>query len=305
MTGVEDLLGRLVAERLAARDDLETVLGVASEAKPAVAGVEVLEVSPDYGGITDLLRARQIDTIVHADRRWARSSAGRNRAGEHIIATMRLTAAAADPATAVRSFVMASSTRVYPVSSRAARLHPESEALQPGRGTLSASLVEAEGYVRDLATTSPNLSASIMRLANLACPGADDPLPALLASPIVPAVWGFDPSVQLLNIDDAVTALEHAADHDLAGVYNVGADELVRWRRAIRLAGKPHIELPVAPTGTLTRLIQWPYRLTVGDDVVNELKFGRAAATDAITRSGFRPTMTSARLASVRRGSRH
>ena len=213
---------------------------------------------------------------------------------------MRLTAAAAHPATAVRSFVMASSTRVYPVSSRAARLHPESEALQPGRGTLSASLVEAEGYVRDLATTSPNLSASIMRLANLACPGADDPLPALLASPIVPAVWGFDPSVQLLNIDDAVTALEHAADHDLAGVYNVGADELVRWRRAIRLAGKPHIELPVAPTGTLTRLIQWPYRLTVGDDVVNELKFGRAAATDAITRSGFRPTMTSARLASVR-----
>ena len=72
MTGVENLLGRLVAERLAARDDLETVLGVASEAKPAVAGVEVLEVSPDYGGITDLLRARQIDTIVHADRRWAR-----------------------------------------------------------------------------------------------------------------------------------------------------------------------------------------------------------------------------------------
>ena len=68
-----------------------------------------------------------------------------------------------------------------------------------------------------------------MRLANLACRGADD----LLASPI-------DRSMQMLDIEDAVTALEHAADHDLAGGYNVGADELVRWRRAIRLAiGSP------------------------------------------------------------------
>ena len=212
---------------------------------------------------------------------------------------MRLAAAAAHRSTAVRSLVMVSSTRVYPVSSRTARLHPESEPLQPRRGSLAAALVEAEGYVRDLATTNPNLSASILRLADVAGGGADDPLSALLASPIVPAMWGFDPSVQLLHIDDAVTAIEHAIDRDLAGVYNVGADKLLRWRRAVRLTRRPRIDLPVAPTGALNRLLQWPYRATADDDLVDVLKFGRAAATDAITRSGFRPTSTTAQCVAV------
>ena len=97
------------------------------------------------------------------------------------------TAAAADPATAVLVVRHGVLDQGVPGVEPAARLHPESEAWKPGHGTLSGSLIEAEGYVRDLATTNPNLSASIMRLANLACRGADDPLPALLASPIVPA----------------------------------------------------------------------------------------------------------------------
>ena len=214
---------------------------------------------------------------------------------QHVIATMRLAAAAAHRTTTVRRVVMASSTRVYPVSSRAARLHPESEPLQPRRGSLAAPLVEAEGYVRDLATTNPNLSASILRLADLAGPGTHDPLPSVLAGPVVPAVWGFDPPVQLLHVDDAVAALEHAADHDLAGVYNVGADELVRWRRAARLARKPLIELPRRPGQPLARLLRWVYRLDAGDDILDVLRFGRGAATDAFTRSGFRPTQTTAR----------
>ena len=207
---------------------------------------------------------------------------------------MRLAAAAARRTTTVRRVVMASSTRVYPVSSRAARLHPESEHLQPRRGSLAALLVEAEGYVRTLATTNPNLSASILRLADLAGPGTHDPLPAVLAGPVIPAVWGFDPSVQLLHIDDAVTALGHAADHDLAGIYNVAAYDPIRWRRAARLARKPLLELPAAPTKPLAGLLGQLYRLD-GDDLLSVLRFGRGAATDAFTRSGFQPSQTTAR----------
>ncbi|MET0460338.1 MAG: NAD-dependent epimerase/dehydratase family protein [Ilumatobacteraceae bacterium] len=305
MTGVEDRLGRLVAERLTARADVEAVLGVVRAATPVVAGVEVVRLSREYEGVSDLVRERGIDTIIHADRPWVRSRRGGSGSVLNVINTMQLAAAASHRAASVRAVVMVSSTRVYPVSSRAARLHPESEPLSPRRGSLAASLVEAEGYVRDLATTNPNLSASIVRLADLAdladltdlsdlaVRRTHDPLSELLASPVVPTVWGFDPSVQLLHIDDAVAALEHAADHDLAGVYNVGADELVRWRQAIRLARKPHVELPATATRTLTGILQRAYRVTAGDDLVNELKFGRVAATEAIARTGFRPTRTS------------
>jgi UDP-glucose 4-epimerase len=259
---------------------------------PTVAGVQVVGLPTEYDGIADLLRERAIDTIIHADRPWARPGVGPDATTQHVIATMRLAAAAAPRTTTVRRLVMASSTSVYPVSSRAARLHPESEHLQPRRGSPPALLVEAEDYVRTLGTTNPNLSASILRLADLTGPETRDPLAALLAGPIIPAVWGFDPSVQLLHLDDAVTALEHAAEHDLAGIYNVGAADPVRWRRAASLTRKPLLDLPPAFTTPLAGVFGWLYRLDDPDDPLNVLRFGRVAATDALTRSGFRPTQT-------------
>ena len=295
VTGVGDRLGRLVAERMATRSDVETVIGVTGADAPTVAGVLVVGLTSDYDGIADLLREQAIDTVIHADRPWARPRVDRDATTQHVIATMRLAAAAARRTTTVRRLVMASSTRVYPVSSRAPRLHPESEHLQPRRGSLATLLVEAEGYVRGLATSNPNLSASILRLADLAGCNARDPLVALLAGPFIPAVWGFDPSVQLLHVDDAVSALGHAADHDLAGIYNVGADDHVRWRRAARLIRKPLLELPPAFSTPLAGLLGSLYRVDDGVDLLNVLRFGRVAATDAFTRSGFRTAWTTLR----------
>ena len=292
VTGVGHRLGRLIAERMATRADVDVVIGMAGADTPTVAGVQVVGLAGDYEGIANLLRERAIDTILHADRPWAGPRVGPAAARQHVIATMRLTAAATRRATTVRRLVMASSTRVYPVSSRAARLHPESEHLQPRRGSLASLLVEAEEYVRTLATTNPNLSASILRLADLTGPRTRDPLPAVLAGPVIPAVWGFDPSVQLLHVDDAATALGHAADHDLAGIYNVGADDHVRWRRAARLTHKPLLELPPAFIGALSAMLGWLYRLDDPEELLDVLRFGRGAATDAFTRSGFRPART-------------
>jgi len=294
VTGVGDPLGHLIARQLASRADVELVVGGAVAARPDIVGVRVVTLREEYDGISALLADERIDTIIHADRSWLQVGRGPNRARRHVIATMRLSAGAARRSAAVRSLVMASSTRVYPASSRAARLHPESEPLHPRRGSLAGVLLEAEGYVRDLARTNPNLSASILRLADLAGSHVRDPLAALLGSRVIPAVWGFDPPVQLLDVHDAAAAITHAADHDLAGVFNVGSRDLVRWRRAMRLARRPHLELPAAPTTMLNRLIERTYGVTPDADLVDELKFGRVAATDAFAHSGFQPRSSSA-----------
>ena len=225
------------------------------------------------------------------------SDLGGDGRSQHVIATMQLAAAAAHDAATVRRVVMVSSTSVYPASSRAPLLHPESEELHAEEGTLAASVLEAEGFVRDLATTNPNLSVSILRLADLAGPDTTDTLGRLLSGRVVPAIWGFDPAVQLLHVDDAVAALEHAADHELAGVYNVASHRLIRWRRAARLAGKPIIELPFVPPRLLTAMVQWAYRLNAGDDVLDVLRYGRRAATDALHRSGFQASWTAVHCA--------
>lgn len=284
VVGVEDQLGRQVAERITADEGVELVIGAAYRSDPVIDGVEVVRLALDYGGIADLLRRRAIDTIIQASRPWTHTVYGVN---ELVIATMQLAAAAAHRDGTVRRVVIASSTRVYPASSQAPLLHPESERLDPRRGSLAASLMEAEDFVRDLATANPNLSASILRLADLA--GTYDPLAMLLTRPVVPAAWGFDPPVQLLHLEDAATAVEHAARLELAGVYNVAADGLVRWRRAARLAGKPVVDLPLVPPRLLNALLARTYRLGAADDIVDVLRFGRRAATDAFAHSGFRP----------------
>jgi UDP-glucose 4-epimerase len=292
ITGVEDSLGRRLAESMATRADLEIVIGVADAASSAIGGAEVMRLPREYTELADVLVRRAVDTIIHADRRWTQSGVGGDGRGQHVIATMQLAAAAAHEAATVRRVVMASSTSVYPASSRASQLHPETEQLHAEEGTLAASVLEAEGFMRDLGTTNPNLSVSILRLADLTGPDTTDTLGRLLSGRVVPAIWGFDPAVQLLHVDDAVAALEHAADHELAGVYNVASDRLVRWRRAARLAGKPLIDLPFLPPQLLTALVRWSYRLNAGDDVLDVLRYGRRAATDAFNRSGFQPTWT-------------
>jgi UDP-glucose 4-epimerase len=295
VTGISEPLGRAIAERMATRVNVDIVIGASRDSGSAasVPGIEVVDLSGDYTGIADLLRSRQVDTIIHADRSWSLSGSGRDGTSDHVIATMQLAAAAAHREATVRRVVMVSSTRVYPASARAPLHHSESESLQPRRGSLAAALVEAEGFVRDLATANPNLSVSILRFAELAGPGTHDPLARLLASPVAPAVWGFDPPVQLLHVDDAVAAVVHATNLDLAGVYNVAADGLVRWRRAARLAHTPLIELAVTPSSVLTTLLRWSYRLDAADDILAVLRYGRSAATDAVTRSGFQPSKTS------------
>ena len=302
VTGLADPLGRAIAERMATRANVQPVTGTArttGTTMPAVRGVDVVDLPGDYTGISDLLHVRQIDTIIHADRPWSPSGSARDRTNDHVIATMQLAAAAAHRQATIRHVVMISSTRVYPSSARGPLLHPESEPLQPRRGSLAAALVEAEGFVRDLATASPNLSVSILRFADLTGPGTHDTLARLLASPVAPALWGFDPPVQLLDLDDAVAAVEHANAHDLAGVYNVAAEGLVRWRRAARLARTPLIELPVTTSNVLATLLQWSYRLDAADDIAGVLRYGRCAATDAFTRSGFQPTKTSEQCVSA------
>lgn len=289
VTGVDHPLGRRIAQRIVAADATDAVIGAARRAGSRIDGVEVIGPAAGYAGIAAVLRDRAIDTIIHASRPWARSASGDSA---HIIATMQLAAAAAHRAGAVRRFVMVSSTRVYPASSDAPLLHSASERLGPRRGSTASSLVEAEGFVRDLAVANPNLTATVLRLADLVGVGTDDPLAVLLTSRVVPAAWGFDPHVQLLHVDDAAAAVEHAASHELTGFYNVAGDGLVRWREAARLAGKPVIDLPFAPPTLLRAAVARLYGLEGADDIIDVLRFGRGADTDAMARTRFRPKFT-------------
>ena len=128
--------------------------------------------------------------------------------------------------------VAVSSTEVYPVIGPRPTWRREDEVLQPPAESAAALALEAEDLLREVAEHQPHISIGILRLADLAGPGACSALASLLCGAAVPLVPGYDPLVQFLHPDDAARAIEHAVTLELAGTFNVTGDGVVRWRRS-------------------------------------------------------------------------
>jgi len=274
-------LGWRVAERLVT--DAKAVLVATSETPTTPPGTDPVRVPREHRALTETLVQHGVDTVIH-------TMPVANPHG-NVITTMlwATAAAAAHRRSVVRRFVMLSSAAVYPASSAASFLQPEHGERRFRPGSTAENLAEAEQFARDLAVANPHLPVAILRCAELVASNEPQGLAALLRGPIVPALWGFDPSVQFLHVDDAVDAIEHAVREELAGIYNVAGEGTVRWRRAARLARKPVVNVPAVSLRSMARLA----RLNMPDDLVDVLRFGRAMDTDAMARAGFVPFRTS------------
>ena len=79
----------------------------------------------------------------------------------------------------------------------------------PGEGFARDS-IDIEGYARGLGRRRPDITVTILRLANMIGPAMDTALSRYLAGPVVPTVFGRDARLQLLHEQDALGALERA-----------------------------------------------------------------------------------------------
>lgn len=290
VTGASSPLGRRVLEALRRLDDTERIVGVepAASAKQ-MEGVEPLSFSADHRELTDYLCANQIDTVIHCGMAPDRSGGSSEAQEAKVIDTMRLGAVLGSDEVPVRSWVVASSSAVYPVTSRAPLLHREDSETEDDESSPATSLLEAEEYVRDVAARCPHLNVAILRLQQLVGKGVRCPISPLLEQPILPSVIGFDATIQLLSIEDAVRALIFAARVELAGVYNVASQGMLRMSEVARHLDRP--SLPVLPleAGLLTPLARMARIPHVPSGMAELLRFGHALDTSKIAAAGFAP----------------
>lgn len=291
VNGATSVLGRALLRQLRAREDVEHLFGFEHElSSDWLDGAELLPFPDDHRGLVALLAEYSIDTVMHCDLAPDRSGSQFAPSEARVIDTMRLGAGIASADGPVRAWVIASSSSVYPANSQAPRLQREASDLEAGEGTPAASILEAEEYARDVAARCPHLNVAILRLQHLVGTGVRGPLAALLRQPIIPKVIGYDPSIQMLAIEDAVSALVFAAELELAGVYNVASAGTIRASELAGRLGKP--SLPVLPfeagsaLGGLARGFGVPY---VPEGTLDILCFGHALDTDKLAIAGFEP----------------
>jgi hypothetical protein len=107
---------------------------------------------------------------------------------------------------------------------------------------------------------------------------------------------GFDPPVQLLDVDDAAAALDHAADRRLAGTYNVAADGALPWSAAVRLAGGRMAPV-IGPPSWIAALAPRIGLSTSGTELVHTLRYGRLVDAGLFAATGFEPARSTAACA--------
>ena len=289
VNGAASPLGRALLAQLRDAEGIERVMGIEPTASSDwLDGVELVSFEPDHRAIVDLFEDLQIDTVFHCGMAPDRNGTSREPAGGRVIDTMRLGAAIGHTGSPVRSWVLASSSGVYPVASHAPLLHTERETRPADDGSPEASLVEAEDYARDLARRSPHLNVAILRLQELVGPRVRGPVASLLEQPILPWIPGFDPPLQLLHLDDAARALGLAGELELAGVYNVASEGILRWSQVGEI-----LERPTAP------VVPWPFGFFDGvarslglphvpPSLAGLLRFGHAIDTAKLRDAGWK-----------------
>ncbi len=294
--GVSRSTGRRLVSALAADERVARVIAVDSAPPPGRLPdkVEVLRADLGSPALIKVFKSAAVDTLVHLGvNAEPRAMGGRASMKEHnVVGTMQLLAAAYH-APDLRRLVLKSTTAVYGAAPGDPAVWTES--MEPGtpRSGFGKDSIEVEDYVRSFDRRRPDVTVTILRLANQAGPTVSNPLTRYFELPVCPTVLGFDPRLQFLHESDTERVLERAVlGPAVRGTFNIAGDGVVLLSQAIRIAGKPPMPIPeplvpVVAEG-LRRVVDF------SPEQVRFLQYGRVADTAAARqRLGFTPKWSS------------
>jgi len=297
ITGLDSFWGGRMAQALESDPEVDMILGMGTrEPKVPLERTEFVRADQTYSILSRIVRATQVDTIVHTFLVVDSTRVpGRALHEINVIGTMNLLAAAGQSGSPVRQVVVKSSTLVYgSAATDPAWFREEVPRTSPARTRVERSLLEVEGFVRDFAEDNPATVVSVLRFANVLGTDIVTPISTNLSRPLCPAVAGYDPLLQFVEEDDVTRCLEHVTRHRVPGLYNVAGAGKLPWSEVADICGTRL--LPLSPVAThaaaaaLVRLglIEFPPELE------SLLRYGRGVDTTRIGKTGFSCRYTSA-----------
>lgn len=297
VTGLGTFWGGRVAQALEQDPNVEVIVGLdTTEPTVELERTEYVRVDANYSILARIVRAAQIDTIIHTFLIVDPTQMSQRATHEiNVIGTMNLFAAASAPNSTVRTVIVKSSTMVYGCSARDPIWFTETTPRSTvPRTPVERSLEAVEGYVRDFAEDNPHVNVALLRFSNVIGADIETPLTRALELPLVPSLAGFDARFQFVHEDDVIRSILFTLDHDLPGVYNVAGDGLLPWSEVAAICGRRTIPLPPYGTGMLTTPLAYLGILDLPDEYRQLLRFGRGVDNRRLKEMGFRYEYTSA-----------
>jgi UDP-glucose 4-epimerase len=247
--------------------------------------------------VAKVIRNGDVDTVVHAA---AASFAPRSGGGAalkeiNVLGAMQLFAAC-QKAPSVRRVVLKSTSEVYGSSAYDPVMFTEdSSSRRPFREGFPKDSLDIEGYTRGLGRRRPDISVTILRLANMIGPAMETTLSRYLAGPLVPTVLGRDARLQLLHEQDALGALERAVMAGKPGTFNIGASGIIMLSQAIRRAGRVAVPVPGFGLAALDSLRRANRYVEINREQLSYLSYGRVMDTTRMAQElGYHPKWSTA-----------
>jgi UDP-glucose 4-epimerase len=269
---------------------VEVIVGI-DTADPVVAleRTEFVRTDDSYSILARLVRATQVDTVVHAG--LVVDSAlvtGRRIHEKNVIGTMNLLAALGAEDSRVRSLVVKSSALVYGAGPQDPTwFREESRRSSPARTTVERSLLEAEAYLSVFAEEFPHVEVAVLRCANVLGEDLVTPFSRALTLPLTPTVGGFDPQLQFVEQNDVVRAIEFAVTRRLEGVYNVAGDGRLPWSEIRAITGHPPLLLSPVATGVPAAALGRLGVVKLPREDLDLLRYGRGVDNRKLKAAGF------------------
>jgi UDP-glucose 4-epimerase len=290
ITGLSSFWGGQLALAFERDPSIDVIVGI-DTAEPVVAleRTEFVRADDGYSILARLVRATQVDTVVHAALVVDSTARSERRIHENnVIGTINLLAAAAADDSRVESLIVKSSTLVYGCTSHDPTWFREDTPRSGSRGTrLERSLVEVEGYVRSFAEEYGAIRVALLRCANVLGDDLVTSLSRALSLPLTPTVAGFDPQFQFVEQDDVVRAVEFVTNRGLEGVYNVAGDGRIPWSEARAIAGRPPLLLSPIGTGMAAAPLSRLGVVKLPPETLDLLRYGRGVDNGKLKAAGF------------------
>jgi UDP-glucose 4-epimerase len=265
ISGASTHLGRRLLAQLVEASDVSHVVVVDLTGPPA-AGPKTVFYALDLtqpgveARLSEVLQAEQVDSFVHLAQlespihatAWAHEL---ERSG-----TMQVLHACHKRR--VHKLVIVSSALVYGPHRDNPNFLREDHALRGLHGTpFVADKLDVEVQVAKWRDAHPDSVVTVLRMAPMLGAGVDNYASRFLSRPFVPTVLGYDPLVQFVHEQDALSALVLALQRDVSGAFNIASEGVMRLSSVIRLAGRLQLPMPYVVLRRLAGLM-WLAKLS-------------------------------------------
>ena len=293
ITGVGSHVGSLLAQRLERDPDVQHVAGLDTRRpKVTLDSTEFIEADIRDPEIARLIPPTGADTLVHEQivRQPGPGMSPRAMHDINVIGTLQLLAACERVPT-LRTIVVRGSAGIYGAEPHAPQFFKEEMArLFPLRTRFQRDVAEIENYFETYARRHPGVSCTMLRYQPAIGRGLRTQITRYLTQPVCPTYMGFDPRIQLVDIEDALEALVAAVRNPVPGAVNVAGPGTIGLSRMIRLAGRRPLPIASPLFGAVTSSGQRLGLDAQSEDFQRLLRYGRGVDTRRLVEEvGYAP----------------